>query len=181
MTPKPEDLRVHAIGALALVVLLVQWITLYRLVGPLTGYFLPQMHFGSYTSGQFFAFTLALYEAPDSFDLYLGLLQWVDPVFILLYCLWLLKATRPMWLCILSILAYAGLDLAENALLLTYLGDLRAALPLTDAATRDSAMADPGVLSLSTVTSAKLVVGALTAAYTFGRVLLIRRRTQAAP
>lgn len=174
----------HLIGALALIVLLIEWITLYRMVGPLTGFFLPQMHFGAYTSGDLFTFATALSENQDRFDLYERFLQWVDPVFILLFCLWLLKAMRPRLLALAALLCFAMLDLAENALLLYYLGDLRMVLIVaeaSDAPALDAAMQDPTVLFLSYITSAKLALGVLSAAYTIGSGIVNRGRTKVAP
>ncbi|MFW2541414.1 hypothetical protein ACN2XU_02145 [Primorskyibacter sp. 2E107] len=182
--PKARHARVHLIGALALIVLLIEWITLYRMVGPLTGSFLPQMHFGAFTSGDLFTFAAELSENQDRFDLYERLLQWVDPVFILLFCLWLFKAMRPRMLALAALLTYGLFDLAENTLLLYYLGDLRMVLNVaqaSDAPALDAALQDPTVLFLSYITSAKLAFGALCAAYTVGCVIANRRRTQAAP
>ncbi|WP_136439599.1 hypothetical protein [Pacificoceanicola onchidii] len=166
----------NRVGVLALVVLLIQAGVLLGLIAPVTEGFLPQMQIGPYTSGDFFTFVVNLDARPDRFDLYEPLLQWVDPIFVLLFSLWLFFAMRPRVLALIVIVVYAGLEITENALLFAYLDQLRSAIQVAEPAVIESGMADPKVLTvISTVTPIKLGLAVLAAVYTPARMFLSRK------
>ena len=132
---------IRTLGWVTFAVFLGMALALKVVVEPKTG-FMPQNLQGPYTDQDLLNFANSL-AAQSLMGLYKVLL-WVDIVFIALFALWgsllhiVLSASPVRWIGVIATLAAAGLDLAEDRTIFTWLAragtDFQVNLPVNTAA-----------------------------------------------